>query len=128
VNICLQGPGLRVSHAGACESRSNPHRALIVKEPALKKKPLAGGKTSVTFELPPEVEAETIVLFGEFNAWSAGTPLKKRKDGSFAVTQRLAPGRYRYRYQLDGSRWENDWAADDYAPNGLGSDDSILIL
>jgi len=94
----------------------------------MKKKPLAGGKTSVTFELPPEVVAESVTLFGEFNDWSEGTALKKRKDGCFAVTLRLAPGRYRYRYQLDGDRWENDWAADDYEPNDHGSDDSVLIV
>ena len=34
----------------------------------------------------------------------------------------------RYRYLLDGSRWENDWSADEYVPNGYGSDDSVLVI
>ena len=33
---------------------------------------------------------------------------------------------YRFRYLLDGERWENDWDADAYKPNEFGTDDSIL--
>ena len=41
----------------------------------------------------------------------------------------LPPGRaYRFRYLLDGHRWENDWDADAYVPNGFGSDDSVVDL
>jgi hypothetical protein len=29
---------------------------------------------------------------------------------------------------VDGERWENDFAADEYAPNPFGSDDSVLKL
>jgi len=32
---------------------------------------------------------------------------------------------YRYRYLLDGQRWEDDRQADRYVPNALGSTDSI---
>jgi hypothetical protein len=27
---------------------------------------------------------------------------------------------------LDGERWENDWAADGYAPNNFGTEDSVV--
>ena len=51
-----------------------------------------------------------------------------RKDGSFRVAVALEPGRsYRFRYLLDGTRWENDWAADAYVPNEYGGDDSVVI-
>ena len=33
---------------------------------------------------------------------------------------------YRFRYLLDGERWDNDWAADAYVPNEFGSDDSLI--
>jgi hypothetical protein len=36
--------------------------------------------------------------------------------------------RYRYRYLADGERWINDWAADAYAPNPFGGDDSVVCL
>jgi len=54
-------------------------------------------------------------------------PHEARKDGSFTLTISLKPGRrYRFRYLLDGERWENDWAADAYVSNPFGSDDSVV--
>jgi 1,4-alpha-glucan branching enzyme len=87
-----------------------------------------GNYCRVTFSLPAEVGAETAVLCGEFNSWNqTANPMKKLKDGSFSATISLATGHsYRFRYLLDGTRWENDWEADSYAPNEHGSDDSIV--
>ena len=36
--------------------------------------------------------------------------------------------RYRFRYLLDGRRWENDWEADDYVDNDHGGQDSVVDL
>lgn len=47
------------------------------------------------------------------------------RGDSFEVIVEVAPGEHRYRYLLDGERWENDWNADDYLPNQFGGDDSI---
>jgi len=82
----------------------------------------------VTFSLPAEVQAQEVCLCGDFNEWNeTAQPLKRRKDGSFAVTLSLKAGHeYRFRYLLDGERWENDWEADAYAPNEFGSEDSLL--
>ena len=45
------------------------------------------------------------------------------------MTVGLDAGRaYRFRYLLDGQRWENDWAADAYQPNDFGGDDSVVDL
>ena len=53
--------------------------------------------------------------------------MKRRKDGSFSQTISLKPGQqYRFRYVLDGKRWENDWAADAYLPNPFGTEDSVV--
>jgi 1,4-alpha-glucan branching enzyme len=87
------------------------------------------GKTCrVTFELPAAVAAQTASVCGEFNNWEPDAhPMKRRKDGSFSLTVRLSPGQtLRYRYLLDGARWENDWAADAYAANPFGSEDSVV--
>jgi hypothetical protein len=35
---------------------------------------------------------------------------------------------YRYRYVLDGKRWENTQHADGYVPNPCGSDDSVIVV
>jgi len=84
----------------------------------------------VTFTLPAEVQAGTVALCGEFNDWSAGdTRLERGSDGSWQATIALEPGRsYRYRYLLDGQRWENDEQADRQVPNALGSIDSVVVV
>jgi hypothetical protein len=55
--------------------------------------------------------------------------MRRDADGGFSLTIELEPGRaYRFRYLLDGDRWENDWAADAYVPNEFGADDSLVDL
>jgi 1,4-alpha-glucan branching enzyme len=84
----------------------------------------------VTFELPPGMNAQEAYLCGEFNDWDEKShPMKRRKDGSFTATVSLKSGQsYRFRYLVDGARWENDWAADAYVPNEFGSEDSVVNL
>lgn len=86
----------------------------------------------VTFRLPVEAvdKASKVNLVGDFNNWNtASTPLNRLKNGDFSVDVELSPGReYRFRYLVDGSRWENDWCADKYVPNEFGTDDSVLVL
>ncbi|MGD2124627.1 MAG: isoamylase early set domain-containing protein [Desulfobacteraceae bacterium] len=82
----------------------------------------------VTFDFPSELSATRASLCGEFNEWSpASYPMRRRKDGSFSTTISLQAGRtYRFKYLLDGQRWENDWAPDGYAPNSFGTEDSLV--
>lgn len=84
----------------------------------------------VAFTLPADVEATSVVLSGEFNDWStAGFPLSHDADGTWRVTVPLEPGRsYRYRFLIDGERWENAQDADDYVPNPFGTVDSVVIV
>jgi 1,4-alpha-glucan branching enzyme len=84
----------------------------------------------VTFTLPAEVEADRVALCGEFNDWATDEILLERDgDGTWRTTVALEPGRsYRYRYLLDGERWENAWQADRYEPNAYGSVDSVVIV
>jgi 1,4-alpha-glucan branching enzyme len=84
----------------------------------------------VTFSLPASVQADSVALCGEFNEWSAeNVKLERDGDGSWQATVALGPGRtYRYRYLLDGQRWENAWLADGYVPNPYGSDDSLVVV
>ena len=89
-----------------------------------------GKNCRVTFSMPAEVRANEVYLCGEFNDWNQTShPLKRRKDDSYSTTLTLETGRrYRYRFLLDGERWENDWEADGYAPNAFGIEDSVLQL
>ena len=89
-----------------------------------------GRSCRVTFELPSQVEAKNVALCGEFNQWDPNKhSLKRRRDGSFSLTVSLKPGsEYRFRYLLDGRKWENDWAADKYVPNVFGKEDSVVVV
>jgi CHAD domain-containing protein len=87
------------------------------------------GLASVTFTLPVAVGATRVAVCGEWNGWSSSRDVMRRVGDYFALTVELATGRsYRFRYLLDGERWENDWDADAYAPNPFGGDDSVVDL
>ncbi len=97
----------------------------------LKKKPARKGTVEVTFVLPDSVGARSVAVCGDFNDWSPDAhPLKHRRNKGVwrAKVSVPAGATYRFRYLLDGERWENDWQADAYEPNGLGEDDSIVIV
>lgn len=91
---------------------------------------LDDGTVLVAFELPAAVAATSVSLCGDFNDWSPDAhPMVLLDDGRFRTEVRLPAGsRWRFRYRLDGERWENDWAADEYVPNGMGTDDSVVDL
>src|SRR6478672_4343342 len=97
----------------------------MIKHPSL-----GDGLVQVTFEIDPAVNAERANLCGDFNDWSyEADPMQPTGEGGFSLTKELPPGRsYRFRYLLDGDRWENDWAADDYVRNEYGGDDSLVDL
>jgi 1,4-alpha-glucan branching enzyme len=83
----------------------------------------------VTFSLPDDVDAAEVALCGDFNDWATDDiKLSQGDGGSWEVVIKLAPGTYRYRYLLDGYRWENAWSADYYAPNPYGSEDSVVVV
>ena len=90
----------------------------------------AKGKARVTFTVDPGVGAQAAAVCGEWNGWSAGAGVMHRDaDGGFSVTAVLDAGRaYRFRYLLDGQRWDNDWAADAYVANDFGGEDSVVDL
>jgi 1,4-alpha-glucan branching enzyme len=97
----------------------------------LKKTPIQGSdRISVTFEIRPPADARTVYLAGDFNDWDpAATPMKRRKDGTWAATMRLArPRSYAYRFVVDGSHWLSDDQADSQAPDGHGSSNSVCYL
>lgn len=87
------------------------------------------GPNVVTFRLPRAVGAQAVAVVGEFNGWSPDAHPMVPEDDEFVACIALEPGRtYRYRYLLDGERWENDWSADAYVPNEFGGDDSLVDL
>jgi hypothetical protein len=88
------------------------------------------GAVTVRFSMAADhLEAAAVHLVGEFNDWSATAHPMSRSGSQFVTEVALQPGRtYRYKFLIDGTRWENDWNADAYVPNEFGGDDSVLDL
>jgi len=101
-------------------------------ETGFTKKYLKNGICKVTFRLPKEAapDAREVAIVGDFNEWDQGRAfMTQLQNGDFKAVLEIPAGReYRFRYLIDGTRWENDWQADKYVPNDFGCDDSILSL
>ncbi|MDH4230972.1 MAG: isoamylase early set domain-containing protein [Nitrospirota bacterium] len=84
----------------------------------------------VTFRLPGEasLKADKVTVVGDFNNWEKeATPLEKQKNGDFTTIIELDAGKeYRFRYLIDGQRWENDWNADKYVKSLYDVEDSVV--
>ncbi len=92
------------------------------------KQPEAGGRVHVTFSMPAIEGCEGLYLVGDFNIWNeTAHPMQRNEDGTWTLALELAPGReYQFRYRTDTGAWLNDPAADAYAPNPYGSNNSIV--
>jgi 1,4-alpha-glucan branching enzyme len=91
--------------------------------------PDGDGSVVATFRLPAQVQATTVHVVGDFNDWSTSAhPMESDGDGFVAHVPLESGRQYRFRYLIDGARWENDWAADDYVDNAFGGTDSVLDL
>ncbi len=113
----------------ADEARAEPGTAAGQAATTGRAEPVMARTVDVTFSLPGEVGAGNVALCGDFNDWSADNiALQRGHDGAWQVTVPLEPGSYRYRYLLDGERWENSWHAERYEPNPFGSTDSVVTI
>ncbi|NOY81726.1 MAG: hypothetical protein GXP31_12085 [Kiritimatiellaeota bacterium] len=80
----------------------------------------------ITFVYPACPGARKVFLAGDFNEWApAARRMVRVKDGSFRARMRLAPGRYEYKFVVDG-KWTADPGAEGLAPNGFGGYNSVV--
>ena len=72
--------------------------------------------------------AQKVFLAGTFNQWDLqACPLRKDKSGKWKATLSLPPGRYEYRYRVDGI-WENDQRPVECVPNAFGSWNCVVTV
>ena len=71
--------------------------------------------------------AERVLLAGEFNDWTLDGSEMEPSEGIWTRTLKLPPGRYRYRYIVDG-RWLTDPSNAAVAPNEYGEQDSVVVV
>ncbi len=72
-------------------------------------------------------EAHRVQLAGDFNQWTPDGNEMELSSGVWRKMLQLAPGRYRYRYVVDG-RWQADPLNSCVQPSPYGEYDSVLIL
>jgi 1,4-alpha-glucan branching enzyme len=85
------------------------------------------GRRRVTFLLDAQ-DAGEVILMGDFNQWHSGIhPMKKNKEGIWEKITLLFPGRYEYRFLVDG-HWWNDTGNAQVCPNCFGTQNNIFIV
>jgi len=85
----------------------------------------AAKPTELKFYAP---QAKRVSLAGTFNNWDAkGLSAKKDTKGNWTVKVNLKPGRYEYKFLVDGS-WVNDPRCTSCVPNSYGSQNCVLEI
>jgi 1,4-alpha-glucan branching enzyme len=84
-----------------------------------------GNPTQFAFQGPA---TRQVSLAGDFNNWDTkAAPMHKGPDGIWRLSVPLTPGRYEYRFFAD-EVWCNDPAAQQKAPNSLGTENCVRIV
>jgi 1,4-alpha-glucan branching enzyme len=114
-------------------STSSSKRKSCAKSSGIKKDYLPSKNVcKVTFRLPgcAASGARSVHIVGEFNNWAIHTnPMKRLKNGDYAIALELEPGReYQFRYLIDESIWENDHQADRYIKSPYGDCDNSVVV
>jgi 1,4-alpha-glucan branching enzyme len=79
----------------------------------------------VTFKLKAP-QAKKVSLAGTFNNWDIKSHLaKKGLKGTWSTKVNLKPGRYEYKFVVDGS-WINDPTCNASVGNAFGSQNSLV--
>jgi hypothetical protein len=72
--------------------------------------------------------ASSVVLVGDFNSWDAGALPLARSGDEWRVTVALPPGRFRYAFVVDGTRWVADAAAPLAPDDEFGTPSSVILV
>ena len=72
-------------------------------------------------------EANTVAVAGDFNSWDVqANMLERNGDGWWKTNLKLCPGRYHYRFVINGEQWSEDPENSNKVPNEFASYNSIL--
>jgi len=102
-------------------TQSRARAAVVAEAP----KPPTPPKVKVTFVVV-DLGAKQVSLSGEFNGWSSNaTPMRRDASGHWETTVELAPGRYQYKFVIDG-HWIPDPHAHENVWNRHGTLNSVV--
>jgi 1,4-alpha-glucan branching enzyme len=73
-------------------------------------------------------EAEEVFLLGDFNHWDpVKHPMKKDKSDVWKKGIMVSPGRYEYKFLVDG-QWWNDPNNQDFCFNCFGTMNNVVVI
>lgn len=73
-------------------------------------------------------DAQEVYLVGEFNNWDpAAARMRRFKDGTCKKSMQLKPGRYEYRFLVDG-KWWTDPNNGERVANPYGEENSVITI
>ena len=82
-------------------------------------------RVNFTFHAP---DATRVTLAGDFNNWSTdGLALKRQGEGLWQASLPLKPGRYQYKFIVDGA-WAHDPKATESRANEFGTLNSVVVV
>jgi len=74
--------------------------------------------------------AKTVHLVGDFNAWSPTSDpmVDENSDGEWTLFYPLGPGRYAYKFIVDGKKWISDPTNPVSEPDGFDGQNSVVAV
>lgn len=77
-----------------------------------------------------EPDAKKVHVVGDFNNWSTiADPLYDHEgNGLWSIVIPLPPGRYEYKFLLDGEKWVPDPSNPQRVNDGFGGVNSVLVV
>jgi 5'-AMP-activated protein kinase regulatory beta subunit len=95
------------------------------KSKTMSKQNIKRRRVSFSFE---SADAREVILVGDFNNWNLQKhAMKHNGDGTWNKTVMLAPGRYEYKFFVDGN-WKIDPQNGQTSSNSFGTQNSVLNL
>jgi hypothetical protein len=73
-------------------------------------------------------QAKSVALVGDFNDWDPARSPMQTAHGVWATVVRLAPGRYRYAFLVNGVEWRADPAAPPARDDEFGAPSSVVTV
>jgi 1,4-alpha-glucan branching enzyme len=87
----------------------------------------AAGNGSATFTY--KGDGGSVAVAGEFNGWNTSADMMtKGADGTWTLVKKLEPGKYQYKFVVDGSNWKPDPNAAETADDGYGGKNSVITV
>ncbi|KAJ2461585.1 hypothetical protein GGF42_000090 [Coemansia sp. RSA 2424] len=93
---------------------------------------MASGRAVETAIVWADGSAETVAIRGTFGHdskqwWTQDIPLRRVGDG-YRVVLALEPGRYEFKYVVDGGQWRVNSSMYEIADDGHGNSNNVLVV